>query len=168
MAYSFTKSGSKVVVAISGNNTRTFNLSDVDLRYNNDADTIDMFEEGQVVYTGITSANTTTPSESSTSDLFLNAQPRPQFNGPAYDSKFDLDRLTGQIRRVYDLMIDGKWRTLGEIEAATGDPAASISAQLRHLRKTDFGSHTVNKRSRGERKNGLWEYQVVAKVPPSS
>ena len=33
------------------------------------------------------------------------------FNGPEYDPAHDLVRLTGQIKRVYDLMQDGTWRT---------------------------------------------------------
>ncbi|KKL56177.1 hypothetical protein LCGC14_2247980, partial [marine sediment metagenome] len=36
--------------------------------------------------------------------------------------------------------------TLCEIEDLTGDPPASISAQLRHLRKERFGAHTVERR----------------------
>jgi hypothetical protein len=83
------------------------------------------------------------------------------FDGSDYVPKFDDVRLRGQILRVYCLMIDGCWRTLGEIEAATGDPQASISAQLRHLRKARFGSHVINKRPRGDRHHGLFEYQLV-------
>jgi hypothetical protein len=86
----------------------------------------------------------------------------PRFNGSDYDPKFDNERLTGQIKRVYNLMIDGKWRTLSEMEQAlVKDPQASISAQLRHLRKKRFGSHIVNKRPRGDRANGLFEYQLL-------
>ncbi len=84
-----------------------------------------------------------------------------RFNGPVYEPKHDQIRLTGQILRVYDLMQDAKWRTLREIEDITGDPQASISAQLRHLRKMRFGNHIVEKRPRGERKNGLWEYILI-------
>lgn len=84
-----------------------------------------------------------------------------KFNGSDYESEKDNVRLTGQIERVYNLMIDGQWRTLNEIETATGDPAASISAQLRHLRKERFGSHTVEKRARGEREHGLFEYRLI-------
>ena len=87
----------------------------------------------------------------------------PRFNGSDYVPEFDDSRLTGQIRRVYELMIDGKFRTLGEIEYITRDPQASISAQLRHLRKERFGSHIVNKRPRGDRENGLFEYQLLIK-----
>lgn len=85
----------------------------------------------------------------------------PHFNGSDYDADFDLDRLTGQIRRIYDTMQDGKYRTLPEIETLTGDGQSSISAQLRNLRKARFGGHTVNKRARGDRSRGLFEYQVV-------
>lgn len=84
-----------------------------------------------------------------------------RFNGPAYDHERDSPRLTGQVMRIFGLMKDGEWRTLSEIESATGDPPASISAQLRHLRKKRFGSHTVEKRHRGEPANGLYEYRVI-------
>jgi len=83
-----------------------------------------------------------------------------RFNGPVYEPEHDKARLTGQILRVFNLMKDGVWRTLDEISAATGDPPASVSAQLRHLRKDRFGSHNVIKRHRGERKAGLWEYKI--------
>ena len=83
------------------------------------------------------------------------------FNGPEYDPSHDLVRLTGQIKRVYDLMQDGTWRTLDEIHRRTNDPHASISAQLRHLRKPRFGSHIVERRARGDRSQGLYEYRLV-------
>ncbi len=91
------------------------------------------------------------------------APKRGRFAGDTYDPKHDDGRLTGQIARVFELMRDGYWRTLAEIEAATGDPQASISAQLRHLRKPRFGGHEVEKRSRGERERGLYEYRVKEK-----
>jgi hypothetical protein len=83
------------------------------------------------------------------------------FNGPAYNKETDQSRLTGQIFRVFSLMCDGKWRTLAEIARQTRDPEASISAQLRHLRKERFGSHSVERRNRGDRAQGLWEYRLV-------
>ena len=84
-----------------------------------------------------------------------------RFNGADYTPRLDQNRLTGQIRRIYSLMQDQQWRTLPAIHLATGDPEASISAQLRHLRKKRFGSHTVNKRRHGDPKSGLFEYQLV-------
>jgi hypothetical protein len=89
--------------------------------------------------------------------LILNNQ---RFNGSDYNPEFDDKRLSGQIKRVFNLMSDGKWRTLNEISEATGDPHASISAQLRHLRKDKFGAHVILKRSRGERVIGLFEYKL--------
>lgn len=86
----------------------------------------------------------------------------PEFNGPEYEPGLDKERLTNQLDRIKDLMLDGAWRTLSEIESETGDPAASISAQLRHLRKKRFGSHIVDKRRRGRREDGLFEYRVIA------
>jgi predicted transcriptional regulator len=87
------------------------------------------------------------------------------FDGPDYVPDLDKARLTGQILRVYACMMDGQWRTLDEIAYVTGDPEASVSAQLRHLRKEKFGSHEVRKRRRGEGKRGLWEYQLVVPTP---
>ncbi len=83
-----------------------------------------------------------------------------RFNGAAYEPSHDDARLSVQYTRIFNLMRDGRWRTLAEIEGLTGDPPASISAQLRHMRKARFGSHVVDKRVRGERKNGLYEYCV--------
>lgn len=80
--------------------------------------------------------------------------------GPSYVAELDGPRLKGQIARVHEAMIDGKWRTLPEIEKKTGDPQASISAQLRHLRKARFGSYRVDKRRRGADTRGLWEYRL--------
>ena len=81
-----------------------------------------------------------------------------RFNGP--NAEHDQARLVGQVQRVFNCMRDGVWRTLSEIEGITGDPQASISAQLRHLRKERFGSHSVEKRLRGEHDSGLWEYRL--------
>ena len=101
-------------------------------------------------------------------ELELELQSAPHFDGPAYEPEYDHARLTGQILRVWDLMRDGRWRTLQEIADRTGDPPASISAQLRHLRKRRFGEHTVERRSSGDRVVGLWEYRVWAdRVAPS-
>lgn len=89
----------------------------------------------------------------------------PHFNGPEYDPAVDQARLTGQLKRVYDTMHDGAWRTLDEIAKVTGDPHASISAQLRHLRKARFGGYVVERQARGDRKHGLFEYRVL---PPET
>lgn len=83
------------------------------------------------------------------------------FDGPEYEPDKDRARLGTQLERIFALMSDERWRTLAQIEAATGASTASCSAQLRHLRKQRFGSHTVERRARGDRSNGLFEYRVV-------
>lgn len=70
----------------------------------------------------------------------------------------DVDRLCGQILRVYDAIYSGRWMTLDEIHQATGDPEASISAQIRHLRKYRFGAHQIDKRRRND--GNQWEYRL--------
>lgn len=85
----------------------------------------------------------------------------PRFDGPSYDPAFDQDRLSRQLGRVFEAIRAGAWLTLQEIADATGDPQASISAQLRHLRKPRFGGYTIAKRRRGLPEHGLYEYQIV-------
>lgn len=85
--------------------------------------------------------------------------------GPAFDSTLDKGRVMEQLATIRTLMLDGQPRTLGQIEQVTGYPQASISAQLRHLRKKRFGSYLVTKRRVGGVKTGLWEYSVQALAP---
>ena len=59
-------------------------------------------------------------------------------------------------------MQDRRWRTLAAIAAESHAPHASVSAQLRHLRKARFGSFVVEKRYAG---NGLFEYRVLPPAP---
>lgn len=82
-----------------------------------------------------------------------------RFDGSDYQPMRDDVRLTGQLLRVWEVVKGGGWHTLDQIAMQAGAPAASVSAQLRHLRKERFGSHTVNKRHLG---NGLYQYQVIA------
>ncbi len=91
---------------------------------------------------------------------------RPNFDGATFDRVLDLSRLNDQLRRVYEVMRDGQWRTLPEICAATGDMPQSVSARLRDFRKDKFGALTVSRqRRRGVLRRGLWEYRVI--VPPA-
>ncbi len=86
-----------------------------------------------------------------------------RFNGAEYRDEADHARLTKQHIRIRDLMLDGQWRSFDEIAAVTSDPAASISAQLRHLRKERYGGFLVERRARGNRERGLYEYRVRPK-----
>jgi len=57
-----------------------------------------------------------------------------------------------QLHAIRNLMLSaarcGAWMTLGEIAGLTEIGEASISAQLRHLRKSRHGRHRVEKRRR--------------------
>jgi len=72
---------------------------------------------------------------------------------------------------IRDVMLSagqcGTWLTLEELAKLTNYPPASISAQLRHLRKPCFGGFVVVKRCRAVNKamrpegfGALWEYSV--------
>ena len=80
-----------------------------------------------------------------------------------------------QLAAIRELMrrafARGAWLTLSEIAEATEFAEASISAQLRHLRKPHHGRHRVEKRRRrllreirdGWREPVIWEYRVLPK-----
>lgn len=85
-----------------------------------------------------------------------------RFDGSDYNPANDNARLTKQIGRVYSCMVDGNWKTLNEISLTTSDPQASISAQLRHLRKDRFGGYIVEKRLRDD-SSGFYEYKMQTK-----
>jgi hypothetical protein len=74
-------------------------------------------------------------------------------------------QLAGQILRVFDVMRGAEWLSLLELRERTGDPIASISAQLRNLRKPEFGSHTILRRRREPAERGLHEYHLVVRHP---
>ncbi len=89
------------------------------------------------------------------------------FDGQTYEPKFDSSRLRGEMSRVYEMMRFGDWRTLSEIREGIRerfqkfDSEAGISARLRDFRKRKWGSHTVNRRRRGDPKRGIFEYQLL-------
>jgi hypothetical protein len=71
------------------------------------------------------------------------------------------DWLTSQLAKVYRLMRDGRWRTLGDIRGIVGGSEAGVSARLRDLRKKRFGGFTVE---RQRCPDGLWEYRMEKKL----
>lgn len=81
-----------------------------------------------------------------------------KFNGSDYQPARDDARLTEQQARILEAMGDGAARSLSHIATLTGDPEASISAQLRHLRKPKHGSFVVSKTYHGD---GLYRYSVT-------
>lgn len=85
----------------------------------------------------------------------------PDFDGETYQREHDYVRLSGQSQAVFTLMSDGVWRTLEEVGEVLGYPAQSVSARLRDFRKTKFGAYRVERRARGSRDHGLFEYRLV-------
>ncbi len=91
-------------------------------------------------------------------------KPRASTFGRGYEPAHDARRLRTQFEVIRDVMLSaaecGAWLTLRELGRITGYGEASISAQLRHLRKPQFGGYLVEKRRRGEPNRGVWEYRL--------
>ena len=86
------------------------------------------------------------------------APPPDRFDGSDYDHARDSGRLSAQMSRVWACIKDGQPRTLRQIADMTRDPEASVSAQLRHLRKPRFGGHHIGKEHLGA---GLYVYRLM-------
>lgn len=87
-----------------------------------------------------------------------------RFDGATFEPAKDAVRLTTELYAVRELMLDGKWRSLGQIVWAlsiTGKnwSEAGVSARLRDLRKPRFGGYRVD---RQRIQGGLFEYRVRA------
>ena len=88
--------------------------------------------------------------------------------------EYDARRLRSQREIIRDVMLAAAdcdtWLTLGELRALTRYGEASISAQLRHLRKFENGGYDVAKRHRegatvartgtDGRGECVWEYRM--------
>src|ERR1700739_915717 len=88
--------------------------------------------------------------------------------------EYDARRLRSQRDIIRDVMLSAAdcetWLTLGELRALTRYGEASISAQLRHLRRSENGGYEVTKRHRegasperpGSDGRGecVWEYRI--------
>jgi hypothetical protein len=95
--------------------------------------------------------------------------------------EYDARRLRSQREVIRDVMLAATdcdtWLTLGELRALTHYGEASISAQLRHLRKLENGGYDVSKQRRegavvagGASADGrgecVWEYRVLRTLAP--
>src|ERR1700761_5829976 len=101
-------------------------------------------------------------------DTFNPSHPiTPSTYGPDFDPQLDGKRIATQLEVIASLMESAhqaeQWLNLAGIEQETSYPSASISAQLRHLRKPKFGGHRVEKRRRGG-KGGTYEYRVYPRI----
>src|SRR5882672_553504 len=93
----------------------------------------------------------------------------------AKPGEYDARRLRSQREVIRDVMLAATdcdtWLTLGELRALTRYGEASISAQLRHLRKLENGGYDVSKQrredavaagaSRDGRGDCVWEYRIL-------
>lgn len=92
------------------------------------------------------------------------------FSGATFVREVDEKRLTDQLKEVYRVMRDGQWRTVDELAGATQFlNSRSLEAQLRNLRKPQFGGHDprlnpdghmVLRRNRNG-KRGFSEYRLM-------
>jgi hypothetical protein len=94
--------------------------------------------------------------------------------------EYDARRLRSQREVIRDVMLAAAdcdtWLTLGELRALTHYGEASISAQLRHLRKMENGGYDVSKQRRGDAEVGrisadgrgecVWEYRINRILSP--
>jgi hypothetical protein len=88
--------------------------------------------------------------------------------------EYDARRLRSQREIIRDVMQSAAdcetWLTLGELRAVTRYGEASISAQLRHLRRVENGGYLIEKRYRegasparaaaDGRGECVWEYRI--------
>lgn len=74
--------------------------------------------------------------------------------------QIDTPRLAGQLAKVFELMRDGRFRTLAQIASVAGCLETSVSARLRDLRKARFGSHAVVSRQ-VEGVPLVYEYRLI-------
>lgn len=93
-----------------------------------------------------------------------------RFDGATFSQSLDGARLGRQLLAVRDLLQDGKWWTLAELEQTLDYqyPNASISSRIRDLRKPRFGGHTIERRRASSLdigygyKSGTWFYRMVS------
>jgi len=93
----------------------------------------------------------------------------------AKPGEYDARRLRSQREVIRDVMLAATdcdtWLTLGELRGLTRYGEASISAQLRHLRKLENGGYDVSKQRREDtvtagawadgRGDCVWEYRIL-------
>lgn len=79
-------------------------------------------------------------------------------NEPTLDAVLDRPRLKTLRHRILEAMRHEEWLTLRELQSVCGNSEAGISARLRELRNK-FG-YTINRRRRGVKSAGVWEYQI--------
>lgn len=92
----------------------------------------------------------------------MNTIPKNQkvFDGQDLNDQ-DNHRLTTQYDNIFNYMKDGVYRSLYQISKNLDYPESSVSAQLRHMRKPRFGSHTINRKRIKTPTGGTYMYQLI-------
>jgi len=86
------------------------------------------------------------------------------FDGPAID-RSDIPRMTGQLKKVFELMQDGQWHTIRQVAKYAQCCEVSAGTRIRDLRKERFGGHTV-KRRRDRNRPGVFRYRLIIRRHP--
>ncbi len=71
---------------------------------------------------------------------------KPDFAGADYQPGRDRERLTKQVWRVLAVLEDRQWYSVQEISRLAECPENSAQAQVRNLRKPQFGGHKIERR----------------------
>lgn len=83
----------------------------------------------------------------------------PDFDGRTYGRQEDHERLSNALAKVYQLMLDGKERTLREIASYANCSESGASARIRDLRKPEFKLKYPNRDVKSRRlSGGTWVY----------
>lgn len=98
----------------------------------------------------------------------MNPQLSIDFDGATYSPKLDKERLKGQMGRVYQIMKNGDWWSLQQIQVESEfrfnahDSEAAISARLRDFRKDKFKMiYPVRGMESRRFEGGLWKYRLI-------
>lgn len=71
----------------------------------------------------------------------------------------DVSQWSAQLKAVYQVMRDGRWRSLAEIAFQAKAPEASASARIRDLANLKGIPHERRKAREGK----LYEYRIILK-----
>lgn len=93
----------------------------------------------------------------SNDQMSLDFSKKPDFDGDDYNAERDKQRLSGQLLDIFNIVKDGNWYSVTDIEELTGYKGTSISAQLRNLRKTRFGGYDIERRHISD---GFYQYRL--------
>ncbi len=92
---------------------------------------------------------------------FAFANSSPGYDGATYVEALDHGRLKTSHDRIYELMRDGRWRTLRQIAVGGKCSEAAASARMRDFRKARFREFYGVRGMESQRQSGSWLYRLV-------